>query len=358
MQLSLEIVQKQFPEARETFRGFGKAFLVHCRRYHKFGARYELEINAETGFYKCHNCGAIGNAKSEWFSREANDFHHLWFDRDQEQRKNAVEQAPRVRRGGVMWGSSLTVPAPGEMVPFATLPDGHPAVEYLRDRKFDLQEIRNFDPVRALYYCTHGQYSLAEGLGTTGGRLIFPVYLNGIIQGWQARYIERYLDSARTTKEVWDGYSWRTFTRDAEGKWQDHYVPKYYTSPGMPRFSVLYNFDTARLYPGIAVVEGPLDQIACGPAAVGTFGKSIAVEQIRLIKTYWSKVFWIRDPDVDTTTKSYRNMIAEMAGLDLHQLVIPGNRDPGETPREEIWSLIARAEEERARGVAQYPSLS
>lgn len=243
------------------------------------------------------------------------------------------------------------------MVPFVSLPDGHPAVEYLRERRFDLKEIREFDPSRALYYCTHGQYSLADGLGTTGGRLVFPVYKDGTIQGWQARYIDK-IDKDRGIKWVWDGYSWKEFHRDDDGKWGDHYVPKYYTSPGMPRYSVLYNHDVARLYPEIAVVEGPLDQIAVGPACVGTFGKAIAVEQIRLLKTYWSRIFFIRDPDVDTTTKSYRNMVAEMAGLDLHQLVIPGNRDPGETPRTETWSLIAQSVEERARGVVLHSLLS
>jgi len=357
MTLTLEMVQKRFPEARETYRGFGKAFLVHCPRYHKFQARYELEINAESGFYRCHNCGSTGNAKMEWFGREMNELHHLYFEREQQAAKSMTAQQPRVRRGGVMWGASTTVPAPGQMVPFASLPDDHPAVEYLRDRKFDLGEIRGFDPGRALYYCTHGQYSLAEGMGTTGGRLIFPVYKDGLIQGWQARYIDR-IHPNGYMKDVWDGHAWRRFQKDEQGKWGDHYVPKYYTCPGMPRYSVLYNHDMARNYAAIAVVEGPLDQIAVGPASVGTFGKAIAVEQIRLLKTYWSKVFFIRDPDVDTNTKSYRNMVAEMAGLDLHQLVIPGNRDPGETPRQEIWSLIAKSEEDRARGVALRPSLS
>lgn len=358
MNLTLSIVQKRFPEARETFRGFGKAFLVHCPRWHRFGGRYELEINAETGFYRCHNCSARGNAKKEWFAREVELFHHLWVEREVEAQRDIHAQRASVRRGGVMWGSSQSVAAPGQMIPFVELPDGHPAVEYLRVRKFDIEEIRKFDPVRALYYCTNGQFSLADGLGTTTGRLIFPVYREGIIQGWQARYIDHFVDEAKTLRRVWDGFKWKEFSRDSEGKWGDHFVPKYYTCPGMPRFSVLYNFDTARQFREIAVVEGPLDQIAVGPACVGTFGKSIAIEQIRLIKTFWERVFFLRDPDVDTTSQSYRNMVAEMAGLDLHQLVIPGDRDPGETPREETWSLIARAVEERARGAALKPSLS
>lgn len=358
MQFTLELVQKRFPEARESFGGFGKCFRVHCTRFHRSGGFYEMEIQASNGWFRCHNCGYKGWAKDEWFSREINDFHHLWFEREQERRLQALANKATVRRSGVMWGDSLIVEAPGEMVPFATLPDEHPAVEYLRNRRFDIEEIKAFEPVRALYYCTRG-YEVQQGLGSTTGRIIFPVYKDGIIQGWQARQVERE-DKEKGERFVWNGYTWRQFHRTENGRWEDHYVGKYLFNSKIPRYSLLYNWDVARTYPVVAVVEGPLDQLAVGPACVATFGKSVTMEQIRMIKNIdtWQKVFYIRDPEVDTTTTTYRNMIAEMSGLDLYQIVIPGNRDPGETPRDEIWAIIARAIEERARGTALYPSLS
>ena len=343
MSLTLERVRAKFPEAQESFRGFGKCFIVHCWGQHRNGGRYEMEINAENGFYHCHNCGMNGDATKDFFDPLEEEMPWLFVQRDVPTQQE--EQKPRARAGGIMW--TPTVEAPGECYAFWQLPDDHVAVEYLRNRGFDVEEFRNaFDPAnrnltlnatRALYYCSKGHFSFTQGKGTTTGRIIFPIYMAGTLLGWQARLIDRKV--SETVREVWNGFSWKT-VRKVAGEWADKYVPKYYTMPGLHRSSVLYNFDIARQYDEVAVAEGPLDVLRTGPACVGTIGKAVTPEQIRLLKSYWKTLTILRDPEVDPTELRFKKLLAELSPLKVWHMVLADGKDPGATPRDSTWQQI------------------
>lgn len=338
--LTIQDIRKKFPEARETVRGSGPAFTVNCWKYHKFGGKNEMEIGANDGVFHCHNCGHSGNLYTEFpefFDPLSELFPDLFVKREA---PTAPAANARVRRGGIMWTEDIQ--APGEVIPFAKLPDEHVAVEYLRRRGFDIEEMRAYDETRALYYCTRGQISMAEGKGSTTGRIVFPIYMLGRLKGWQARQIDYVVEETELTGEkvVWNGDAWQKFKK-VDGHWEDRYVPKYYTCPGMKRSSVLYGFDMARNYQEVAVVEGPLDYHRTGPQCVGTIGKMISRDQVNLMKTYWSRLFYLRDPGVDPEDRAFKQLLMDLAPVPVYHLCLAGGKDPGATRRESTWQQIA-----------------
>jgi len=305
-----------------------------------------MEIGFD-GVFHCHNCGYSGTLRQEFpefFDPIADLLPELFVKREA---PAPIKERPRVRAGGIEWNG---LPAPGETVPLKALPDNHPAIEYLAHRGFDIEELRNLDNSRPILYCTKGQCEIAGGRGTTSGRLVFPIYMLGTLKGWQARQIEKVTeeDDMVGKKVVWNGSSWRPFKKES-GFWEDRFVPKYYTCPGMKRMSVLYGFDMARNYKEIAVVEGPLDYHRTGPQCVGTIGKSISSEQISLLKTYWERLFWLRDPEIDPRSREFQKILTELSPLPVHHLALANGLDPGATPREETWLQIKATVLENSR---------
>jgi hypothetical protein len=351
-------VKSKFPEVFETERGNGACYVVHCWKYHKSGGVYQMEIRQSDGIFHCHNCGHAGSIYEEFPDHFDDLAEHLSWVRIKSEGtiSSAAPKAPRINRGGIMW--SPTVTAPGETIPFASLADDHPAVIYLRDRGFDIQELRSFSvtsDIRALYYCTRGQIPVADGLGTLTGRIIFPVYgedlvslkpgdpavLCPVLKGWQARQVEKNeVVGGEEVKKVWQGFSWRTF-RKKDGVWEDKLVPKYYTMPGLKKSTVLGGMAHAKGFPDVAIVEGPLDHYMTGRHSVFTLGKSVSKDQIRLLQANWRRVFLLRDPGVDPGDKKFNQMIMDMYPLIVHHLVLADQKDPGATPRPSIWNQIA-----------------
>jgi len=301
-----------------------------------------MEINAETGWAHCHNCGHNEYVRDKFIDPLEEDFPDLFPKRVEDTgiRERAAHHQ-QARRGGLMWSDE--VEAPGEMVALSALADDHPAIEYLRRRNFDIAEIRNFGPNDALYYCTKGQISFTEGKGTTSGRIIFPIYMHGAIKGWQARQIEYVLEETGDSgeKAVWNGTVWKKF-RKIKGEWQDRFVSKYYGLPGMRRSSLLFGFDTARRFKQVVVVEGPLDKVRVGPCCVGSMGMHIGPDQINLIKTYWHGCCIIRDPGVPADDIKFKRLLASLSPLPVTTLTLENRLDPGATPRESIWKQIAQ----------------
>lgn len=353
--LTLGLVQREFPEAEEHFRGWGQTFVVNCRQPHRLGGKMQMEINAQSGWCHCHNCGWEGSAKVNFNLDPTDEFFA-----DYQPNRNLAQpsQQRRARRGGIMWAPEIV--APGETVFFKDLPDNHVAVQYLAGRGFDIEELRNLPPVMQLYYCTRGQIRIAEGLGTNTGRIVFPIYMSGIdpknpeLKGWQARQIDyvQWETEMDGEKVVWDGNDWRPFKK-IRGEWQDKHVAKYYTMPDMKRSECLYNFDVARQYKEVAVVEGPLDTLKVGPQCLGTIGGAVSRTQANLIKTYWETVFYIRDPNVTENDKKFQQLLVNLSGIKVVHLNLAGGKDPGATERASTWKQIAAAAEARGRLASQ-----
>lgn len=341
--ISYEMIKKRFPEARASS-GEHTEYYVHCPKFHKKGGRWKLSINPETGAFFCHDCGYAGNAHEAFFSLLNDQFKLIRAIRGVEEIKAAeLPTGHRIRNYRYKWGD---VPAPGECVLINHLPQNHPAVTYMEQRKFDISSF-NKEGGFSVLYCTKGQIS-SPTLGSVEGRIVFPVFYNSKVVGWQARYIDFFEEhNGVPARRVWEGESkgWVIY-RKKDGLWEDKDHPKYWTCPDMSRSSTLYNIDRARAFNFCVLVEGPLDVIRIGSYGVGTFGKVITFDQMRMIKAIWKTVILLQDDDVvlekDPQKKlRYNKMIAELStGIRLIAFPLKGYHDAGECPTEEIYKQI------------------
>lgn len=290
---------------------------------------FHLYVNPEKGVYRCWSCGRRGRVN------DLIDADGLEF------------QQPRAVVSAVTDVSSLRrVPDPydvgrgGGLIPVDQLPEDHPAIVYLtrvRKRPFDPQELaRTF----GVFYCNIGRLF---GKGTinydTTNTLIFPVYWRDhqpphqpIVIGWQSRLL---YDPAKLTDAECAAYG---LQKDERGEWIR--PPKYFTSPGLDKGRVLYNYLNARNHSFVVVTEGVFDAFSVGPSAVCLFGKTPTETQLNLLKTYWNDVILLLDPDAHKEMRTTFEHLSRSVRVTL--VMLEGQKDAGDMPREEIWRQIAK----------------
>jgi len=219
---------------------------------------------------------------------------------------------------------------PGEVLPLTSLPDLHPAVEYLKNRNYNLQSlVTQFDcsfcykeqpenPKTGIYY----KKLPLNFRDTPQGRIVFNAYIGGVKVGWQARIIDRVNDEG--IKEYLQPYSNSWIPVESKdpstGKWT--VMPgiettsetgfsllwkpsKYKTAFGMSRNESLMGYDSAvkqnelwQLKKSTAfLVEGPLDAARIGPGAVAMLGKYLSESQASLLTRKFKKVVMVMDND-------------------------------------------------------------
>ena len=343
--LSIETVRRRFPEARMLDGRNGIEFVVTCPFKHKKGGIYKMNINSETGVYHCHDCENAGDAIEKWFDPASEMVAKYRFKRDSEDERARMLHMIRGRSGG---GMKNQIDAPGIIVPMSELPDEHVSWQYLKDRGLDTEEIRNYSREVALSYCVKSNIKTA-GSGTNSGRIIFPVYMRGVLVGWQARQIEEKIcnpDGSPLYKRVWQGdergwvdYEWIP----DEEKFKDQVlgIPKYNSARGFSRTQCLYNFDIAvRNRDLVVIVEGPVDQVSVGPRAVATFGGA-SDSQMKMIVNNWYFVVILRDPNIDPQGGKFQNTLRQLSDIPTVHLSLPDGKDPGATKRSVIWQCIA-----------------
>lgn len=335
MSIELSDVEKIFPEVIPSMASGHMEFVVHCPRFHKKGGRYKMSINADTGAYICHDCGHTGSANRDFFDKSSQFFAGMKINRAKVEHNYANDYWAKKE----IWADDI--PSPGKMVEISTLNEGHPVWEYLNSRGIASQDVSDF----GLKYCTAGNYNFSAKMGTTAGRIIFPVVMAKKLVGWQARQIERVEGNA---KLVWQGedLEWRSFGKitspdDGSWRWEDAGVPKYYTCPGMQRSRALFNFDKAKLSKGYVIVtEGPVDALKVGSQAVATFGKKLTRDQIRILSSNWPKILMILDSEIDTEEEWFKRLEESFSGVYLICMKLDGFHDAGEATRDEIWNQI------------------
>jgi hypothetical protein len=183
---------------------------------------------------------------------------------------------------------------------------------YLEDRGYDVAELSDNWHVRAGTIPFYPKESI-----------IFPIYQRGVLKGWQARY---------------PGEDYK-----AIGK------PKYFFPSGVKKSWMLYNMDTAKMYPCAVIVEGVLDAIRVGPMGIAMFGKIPSTHQEQLLSAYWQNgtILWIPDeddPQSVTTANSYTDVwnSRELFKGGAHVLRL-SKGDPGDHTRSDLWSMIVGA---------------
>lgn len=141
-------------------------------------------------------------------------------------------------------------------------------------------------------------------------RVVFPHFFNGSLVGWQKRI----------TGE----------TRPA--------FPKYRNSVGFPKAETLYNYDRARQYSTVIVVESPMSVVRAHtlgiPNVVATFGAKVTPHQIDLLRRWREVYVWF---DADSAGYSGEQKLVQ--GLYRHsgvRVVVPEpGRDAADCASEE-----------------------
>lgn len=241
----------------------GEHYRVCCRYCQD--TKFRLYVNHRWGLYDDKT-----KSRNLWLAHCMNDNCIDDLDRRQELYVDVlgsigVRSDDIVVRGERLSAEAGEVEWPGRVHRLDQMhPDSAPCT-YLRGR--------NFDP--AFLGARLGVSYLVEAKPRyryCEGRIIIPVYFGDKLLGWQARFVGEARDMP-------------------EG------AAKYYSAAGMSRSCVLYNFDNARQYKYVVVLEGPAKVWRFGPEAVATLGKEVTGFQAELLARHWELVIVMLDPD-------------------------------------------------------------
>lgn len=156
-------------------------------------------------------------------------------------------------------------------------------------------------------------------------RVIFPVYVNGDLLGWQGRIVvaNEWLD-------------------EVKGKMAS--VSKIESSPSLPKEHVLMFQHRLDNSPHVVLCEGPVDAIKahlCG-GNVAAMGKGVSPGQLECTRQAGVRRFYSGlDPDAATEVG---RLISEMdAEMECFQLEPPEDKDLGALSCEEVYDLFRSA---------------
>lgn len=203
-----------------------------------------------------------------------------------------------------------------EYTPVNMLPKDHPAVQFLAK-----DHIHNLDKIWE-EYCV-GYISPEDAIPirferpnstgfdiTVGDSLIFPVYVHEELVGWQARYV-------------------------GSKKKKLKYLHVY------PKGDYLYNYDQAKQFTNVVVVEG-VKKAWKFPNAVATLGKGITEKQIQLLGE-WDEVTLMYDGE-DVTQSKARSLVEHFQILGKRCVNIDprkyGFASPDEMTEEEAQEIV------------------
>lgn len=212
-----------------------------------------------------------------------------------------------------------TAQPPGEIMWLRDLSADHPARTYLIGRRFNPDYLSDNFKVGWVF---RAFVDVDERLSIMQGRIYLPVYMNGGLAGWQGRL-------------TWD---------PPKGG-----PPKYYTLPAMPKRRILYNYDTAKHWPFVVVVEGLPSVWRIGGPAVAIFGKTLGAGQQMLLQSTWAgkPIILLLDPDA---REDMEGILRELE-LSGKQPVIPIWLPPGYDPADYESSAVIGMIRSAARAV-------
>lgn len=197
-----------------------------------------------------------------------------------------------------------------EPVPSVELPEGFRRItekrrpRYLRERGISVKRAVRYK----MGYCEHGYHA---------NRLVVPVYLDGRLVSWQARYMR---------KDPPPGVKKTLFPKGAKSG------------------QVLFNFDQAKHCQRIIVVEDPWSAVHLGRTAVATFGTTVTSHQLALLlRTEADEVVMMWDQDA--IEKAYKAAVTLSSFFRVRVVELPDARDPDERSVDELRDLIRQAPE-------------
>lgn len=256
---------------------------------------------------------------------------------------------------------------PEDVIPITELPEDHVAVQYLKDRGFNLKRLETmFDCCfcrRALPEDrTVGRYYGKQPDGfnhTPAGRILFSAMMNGSRMGWQGRIIDRMSPDkvysvVHPTLQIYQKVHRVLFDNEilsltpSPGHLK---LRKYMNGVGSKRNELLMGYDAAveynRLLPYgeryCILVEGPLDAGRLGSPALAILGKSLSQHQLNSIRQNFQKVYTVMD--TDEAGKQCRDKIDSMfeaigrSSMLTHIPLPEGVKDAGDLTEEQANDL-------------------
>lgn len=217
------------------------------------------------------------------------------------------------------------VPAapPGEILPLTSLPKDHQAIAFVRNRGYLPEYLQNYFEIG---YCPYAP----APFGPATDRLYIPLKMNGELVGWQCRSL---------------------LTHSNEN------LPKYFGMRGMAKNRLLYNFDVAKQWPFVVVVEGATDVWRIGAPAVAILGKSLSGAQQQLLQSTWPGRPIVVALDGEAIIES-EGIVADLNRYRRNPIVsvaLPHRRDPDSFTTEEIWRLIHAAANSKGISLFETP---
>ena len=164
-----------------------------------------------------------------------------------------------------------------DYIPINELPFDHPAIKFLhKDFLYDLDSY--WENYRMMWIPTESGkvFRSIAPYTTSSERIVFPVFFQGKMIGWQMRSIPG------------------TFYGDRKD------VIRYYHL--FDKGSHLYNYDRAKQYDEVVVVEGVKKALKF-PNGVATWGAGISPQQLKLIQE-WPKIVMMLDGEDHNNTQA------------------------------------------------------
>lgn len=211
-------------------------------------------------------------------------------------------------RTGDTTPANETLEVPGTILSLQSLPDNHPAIEYLTSRGFDIKYLSdNFQ----IGLCVDA----IKGQRTMNGRIYIPSFFGGRLVAYQGRLTR----NVNNKKEI-----------------------KYYTQGHKSR--ALYNYDNACRKQGVVIVEGAPSVWRLGHAGVSIFGKTLSYWQENTVATTWAgkPVFVVLDCDAQ---KELEDAVFKLCQHNLRvvPVVLPDDRDPADYSRDDLRDILSAA---------------
>jgi hypothetical protein len=207
---------------------------------------------------------------------------------------------------------------PGYCISMEELPTDHPAYRYVvEDRGFDIPKLVER---YSISYCVSAR---SRHYQKAVGRIVLPIYVQGVFVGWQARYV---------------------------GPTPDKKVPKYWTCPRMSISNAIYSHDLMTNYHEVMIVEGPISAWGAGPEAGGMMGKKVLEGQRKLLLRMAPRAIYVLlDPNKapDAQHKEHHIDVAVRVLSKDHRYVcpvfLPPDTDPAVVPRKDELRLCRQA---------------
>ena len=307
---------------------WGETYSVNCPKCHDKRSRLYIGhiwgtkcVEANRRIYSCIKC-----------HNEGCNWSDLWEALYETNYKKFPINADTLKTGIDVESRKMELPGEVEdITPVNQLGRSHPAVEYLVSRGF--QDINLLAKEYQFCYCSKSPWKkeVKDSAGkvhliTPENRLIIPNVQNGIWKGWMARYIGPIPTDPTTNKPL---------------------VQKYLNAPGYSFGASLYRIEVANAFTEgkfCIVCEGALSAVACGSAAVATFGMyPKPMQEELLIRTFSTgKIIVMVESEAAKNKKIYE-CIARLNSKVANGCVavdMPSGQDPATIPPEQLFKMI------------------